>query len=197
MDLTLPVLAGLLRRTLADPRGVARDLVALQLPLPALWLAMALIAALSAILAHLTFTSMMMRMPEGGGFALPSPIATAVVQFGVLAMMSLAVHQIGRRFGGRGTQAGAAVIVIWVQFVLVALQAAQLVALFVLPPVADLLGLAGIALFLWLLTAFVAELHGFRSTGQVFVGVIVSIFAVAFALATVLTLLFGGPPAMG
>ena len=59
---------------------------------------------------------------------------------------------------------------IWLQFIMALLQAVQLVAVLILPLLAALLGLVGLGLFFWLLTGFVAELHGFRSPMQVFAG---------------------------
>ena len=44
-------------------------------------------------------------------------------------------------------------------------------------------------MFLWLLTNFVAVLHGFRSLGMVFVMIVVSAFAVTFVLSIVMSIL--------
>jgi hypothetical protein len=41
---------------------------------------------------------------------------------------------------------------------------------------------------MWLLTNFVAVIHGFRSLGQVFVMILVSLFVLAFVLSILLTL---------
>ncbi|MFN3641878.1 MAG: YIP1 family protein [Gemmobacter sp.] len=192
MDLTLPTLAALVRETLRDPRGTARRLMALDLPPQASWLGAAVIAALSAILAHLTFGVMAAR--QGGPANLPAPVMTAAFQYAVMVMTVLGVHHIGRRFGGRGGFADALLLVVWLQFILVCVQGAQLVALLVLPPVADILSVAGLVLFLWLLTAFVAELHGFASMGRVLGGVIASLFGLALVMAIFLSVILGGPP---
>jgi hypothetical protein len=194
MDLTLPVLMRLVRDTLRDPRGTARGLLAMGLPVPARWIALALIAAISAILAHLAFALSAARAPVESP-PLPSPLMTAALQYAVLVGTAVAVHLIGRRFGGRGTLPDSVLVVVWLQFILVVVQVAQLVALVVLPPLADVFSVAGLVLFLWLLTAFVAELHGFDSLGRVFGGILISLFALAFALALVVTLLFGVAPA--
>lgn len=191
MDLTLPFLAGLVKDTLRDARGTAQRLMRAGVPAQAGWIGAAVIAVVSAILAHVTFGLMAAR--QGGGAALPSPLMTAAFQYVVLVVTVLGVHHIGRRFGGRGSFGNALLLVVWLQFVLVVVQGLQLVALLVLPPVADLLSVAGLVLFLWLLTAFVTELHGFQSLGRVLVGIILSIFGAAMAVAIVLTLLFGGP----
>ena len=190
MDLTLPALASMVRDTLRDPRGMARALMAKGLPPQAAWLGAAVIAALSAILAHLTFGVVAAR--QGQTAPLPAPVMTAAFQYVVLVATVIGVHQIGRRFGGRGGFGDALLLIVWLQFILVCVQAAQLVALLVVPPLADILSMAGLVVFLWLLTAFVAELHGFSSMGRVFAGIIGSLFAAAFVLAILIQILFGG-----
>jgi Na+/H+-dicarboxylate symporter len=62
----------------------------------------------------------------------------------------------------------------------------------VLPPVGAIVNLAGFVIFLWLLTNFIAELHGFRSLLAVFGGIIFGMVLLAFGLAVVLLLLTGG-----
>jgi hypothetical protein len=50
-------------------------------------------------------------------------------------------------------------------------------------------GIAALALFLWLFVNFVAVLHGFPSLLLVFVGIVVSAFAVVFGLSLILALI--------
>ena len=189
MEFSLPVLVSLLRETLTAPRTVARQLMALGLPMSARWMALALIAALSALLGHLTLAIMT------GGMAnlLTGPVTFAVFQYGVLVVTAVLIHQIGAWRGGTGGFADALLLVIWLQFVLLCLQLGQLVAALVLPPLSDIIGILGIGLFFWLLTNFVAELHGFRALGRVFVGIILSFVVVATVLALVFGGLFGPP----
>ncbi|NCM97616.1 MAG: YIP1 family protein, partial [Rhodobacterales bacterium] len=85
----------------------------------------------------------------------------------------------------------ALILVVWLQFVLLGLQAVQLVAYAVAPLLADLIGLATVALFFWLLTNFVAELHGFKSLGLVFVGVLATLVVMVLGLAFGLALFVG------
>jgi hypothetical protein len=51
------------------------------------------------------------------------------------------------------------------------------VTLFVLPPLAGLITIIAIALYIWLLVNFIAVLHGFTSLGMVFVATLMSAFA--------------------
>jgi hypothetical protein len=57
------------------------------------------------------------------------------------------------------------------------------------PMLAGLLGLASIVLFFWLLTHFVALIHGFKSLPSVFIIIIAAIFGVIFGLSLLLALI--------
>jgi len=72
-------------------------------------------------------------------------------------------------------------------------QVLQVVLGFVLPPLADLVGLAGLLLLLWLLTNFVAELHGFASLWSVFFGLVFGAIALFLAAAILLAIFIGAP----
>jgi hypothetical protein len=54
-----------------------------------------------------------------------------------------------------------------------------------------------VVVFLWVLTGFVAELHGFRSMLGVFGMIVVTTFGIAFLIAMLLAMLGVAPPAMG
>ena len=91
--------------------------------------------------------------------------------------------------GGTGSFEETILIVAWLQFVMICLQVVQTGVLLLSTPVAEIFGLLGILLFLWLLTNFVAVLHGFSSLFQVFVMILVSAFGIAFGLSMILTLI--------
>jgi hypothetical protein len=92
--------------------------------------------------------------------------------------------------GGQGGFDGSLALVAWLQFVMVCIQVLQTVALLIAPVIGNLIGLFGLILFLWMLTSFVAVLHGFRSLAQVFVMIIVSTFGLIFLL-SILLMIFG------
>ena len=183
-------LAELLRDSLRDPRGVARTLMLLNLPLNAVWTAAALMAVGSALLTHLGM-GLMMPMDMGGAMVMPSPVFTALSQFIVLLLTAQLAAWLGRMAGGTGRFGAALLLVTWLQFVLLALQLLQLVLMAAIPPLGMLLGYASVVVFFWLLSAFVAELHGFRSTGLTFVGVLLATIAAAFLLALLLFPMMG------
>jgi Yip1 domain len=188
MDLTF---AGLLRQvqlTLQSPRDGARQMMAIDLTLQGRWTALFLMAVLSAIVTSAFFFLVASTIP---GVALPSPWTLAVTQTGVMVLSALLVHRIGVWRGGKGRLADAVILMAWLQFILLCLQVLQMVVLLISPQVSDIIGFAGVAVFFWLLTVFVAEMHGFPSLGRVFLGILVTILAVAFALSMVLVLFVG------
>lgn len=188
--MTATQLAELLRDTLRDPRGVARLLLGMNLPINALWLAAALAAIGSALLTHLSL-GLMMPNETGAMMVMPSPLFTAMSQMVVLVLTAGLAAFLGQRLGGKGSFPSALLLVVWLQFVLLALQVAQLVLMAVIPPLGMMLGYAAVGVFFWLLSAFTAELHGFRSTALTFLGVFLATLVTAFFLALLLFPMMG------
>jgi Yip1 domain len=186
VNLTLQSLVGLTQLTLSDPRRAARSVIGMDLPMPIIWIGVALTSVLAALLVHV---SMVFLPPEDAAFAtmFPGPFQTAALQFGMMVLTAALATQIGQMRGGRGRFAEALMLMVWLQAVMLLAQLAQIVALVILSSsLSALLGLAGIALFLWLLTNFIAELHGFASLGGVFLGVVGAGFGVILALSLIL-----------
>lgn len=196
MDTSFSALLGLVRECVADPRAGARRIILARLPMSARWLALALVVVLSVLLGQLTLR--MMLGPSGMmGTALGGPVQAIVLQGGVLLLMAGAAHQVGRMMGGGGNFPDAVLLIAFLQGVMVLIQMVQIVALMLLPPVAGIFGLVGFAVFLWMLTGFVAEMHGFRSLLGVFGMIFVTAFGLAFLMAILLAMLGITPPEMG
>jgi hypothetical protein len=197
-SLTIP---DMIRETLRDPRAAAKRIMAMDLEAGTLWQGLALVVVLSVIAAQVT--ALLSGAPAGGGAeimlpaVLSSPLLMGFVQGALLVLMVFAVYWIGRTFGGGGRFEDSIALVTWLQFLLVCLQVVQGVATLILPPLAGLIGIAGLVLFFWLLTQFVTVMHGFDSPGMVFAMIVVSMLAIVFALSMVLALigvLFVGEP---
>jgi Yip1 domain len=184
-------IASLARLSVADPRAGARGLLALDVPLPARTAGLLLMAVVSALLMHLGFQILPPADDPVTLFMMASPIRTAVMQWLFLLASVLLIHRIGRAWGGQGSLADTLLVVVWLQVIMLAVQVAQLLTLLIAPPLAALVGLAGMGLFLWLITGFIAELHGFASRGAVLAGLLVSFFALAMVVAIVLALTVG------
>jgi len=188
-------LSGLLqaaRFSVQDPRAGARALLAMGIPMSARWLAFGFVVAGSSAL-----TVVAVRLSPAGSdpmvqTLLASPITLALLQGVVMLVFAQLTFRVGQLAGGKGGFADALLLLTWVQVILMLVQVVQLVLELVLPPAADLLGLAGLILMLWLITHFVAELHGFTSLGAVFAGIIGTVLAAGFAVSLLLVLIAGG-----
>lgn len=190
MDISAPSLLRLVRMTLRSPQDASAALIAANPPLQARWLALMLVVVLSVLLGKVS-----MLMVGGSSMGLPSNIiVSTVLQGGILLLTVALVHRIGRAFGGVGEADDTLLLMIWLQFLMVLLQAVQIVLLVILPPFAGLLGIAGFVLFLWLLSHFVMHVHGFQSLARVFGMIMATFFAVGFALSFLMILLGIAPP---
>jgi hypothetical protein len=181
----------LAKLTLQDPPAATRALIAEGVPMPARTAGLLLVAVLSAFLASLQANLNPQPMDPISAAMLASPFRAAVVQWGFLALSVVLIHQVGRALGGRGAFADALLLVVWLQCLALVLQVLQLVATVISPPLAGFIGLAGFVAFLWLMTHFITELHGFRSRGLVFVGMVLTALAAGTVLGLVVILVVG------
>ena len=124
---------------------------------------------------------------------LANPLLGAAAQLGAMAAVIFLTVQIGRLFGGHGGLWGAAALVVWLNAMLVLVQAGQLVALALLPPLAALLAIAATVWALWAYANFIAELHGFRSPVIVLGATVLTGIMLFFATAMLLAILGTDP----
>ncbi len=194
MELTLANVTGLVRLTLADPRQAARVVMRLPMPLQARWAAVALMAVLSAFLMQGMAALMPPAIgPDGQEVPTITPFFWAgMVGFGMV-MTALLAFAVGRWRGGRGELADAVILVAWLQFIQLLIVVLQLVVLVVLPLLAPVVEVGAVLVFVWLLVNFVAEMHGFRSLGMVFLGIVLTFVAAVFGMTMLLMMLGIGP----
>jgi hypothetical protein len=193
MTLTLNGLVAMAWRTVRNAREGATEVLSLGVPREALWPALALVVTLSILLAQI---ASLLTTGNPGAMMPVGPLAMSFVQLLLLVVMVFAIYWIGRSMGGTGSFEETILLVAWLQFIMVCLQVVQTVALLLLPFVAGIIGLLALGLFLWLLTNFVAVLHGFASLLQVFVMILVSAFGIAFGLSIILTMIGVTMPAV-
>lgn len=188
-------LVNLAQLTLQDPGQAARVLLAEGVPMRARTGGLLLVAVLSALMASLQVGTGGADLDPFSAFMLASPFRAALFQWGFLALSVLLMHRVGRAFGGRGSLADALLVVVWLQIIMLGFQTLQLVVSPVLPPLAGVIGLVSFVVYFWLMSWFIAELHGFASRGRVFLGIILTGLAAGLVLA-VLMILFLGPEAV-
>ena len=181
------------RDTIRAPQEAAQAVLALNLPRNVLWLGLALVITLSTLLASAVL--LMVPMPEAGA-GVPMPVVMGIVQAVFLVLVSLGIAVIGARFGGKGDFDGALALMVWLQAVFLVVQAFQIAAIAIgLSVLADIVSLASIPLFFWLMAQFVTVLHGFSSIWKTFWAIIMFLIAFAFFLSLVVTS-FGLVPMM-
>ena len=188
LDYTLRGLVSAALDTLRNPRAGAARIIAEDLPALVLWTMLVTVVAVSVVLGQGS-----LLLVSGGAVAenpyLANPLVMWGLQCALLFVMVHAIHHIGRAMGGMGVFEDTLALVVWLQFVMACLQVVQTAALFILPPVADIIGVIGLVVFMWLLTQFIAAVHGFTRLGLVFVMIIVSAFGITFLLSIVLSML--------
>lgn len=184
-------LTHVLQLTLQNPRAAARHLLDRQLPLSTIWIALALMAVISAALTGLTILVAPDQIEPNILKMFENPLQVAVLQAMVMVVMAMLALGVGRMFGGSGSFAGALVLIAWSEALLSLLQMGQIVLVLVSRSLAAALGLFGIVLFLWILSNFIAEMHRFASAGKVLLGMIATTIAVAFGMAVVTVALVG------
>ncbi|MGL5361846.1 MAG: YIP1 family protein [Paracoccaceae bacterium] len=191
IDGTLTGLLLAARYTVQDPRAAARALMTMNPSATVRWMAFGL-----AITGSTVLTVLMVQLLPGGAEpeimrVLANPIALSLTQGVVMLIAVQLMYHVGRLAGGQGGFADALLLMSWMQIILLMVQIVQLLLELVSPPAAGVLGLFGFGLMLWLITHFVAELHGFTSLGAVFAGIIGTTIAAAFAVALLLVSLVG------
>ena len=195
MDTSFSSLAALVRETLRDPKTVGKQVKALDLPMGARWEAFALVVIVSAIVGQFSILAMTGALVAPG--PLGTPVQSVLIQGGALLIVVQAIHHVGRLMGGTGDFGAALTLATWLQCVMILFQVIQVITLVILPPLAGIIGVAAMVVFFWLLTNFLAVLHGFTSLGRVFAMIIATAFALAFVLVFFMTLLGVEPPAQG
>jgi hypothetical protein len=85
----------------------------------------------------------------------------------------LGSYHLCRLAGGLGKFGDIVIVIAWLELLLVAVQAVDVVFLIILPPLAGILPFFAVILALWIMSNFLAEAHGFGSPWPVLGGIIV------------------------
>ncbi|MFW2542661.1 YIP1 family protein [Primorskyibacter sp. 2E107] len=186
-------LDGLLRlgvQTLSAPREVARLLLSLRLPNEALVLGFALTVVANALLFSISL--LMAPMPETFEL-LSNPLALMAMRAVMLITMIAALTGIGRLFGGQASIADIAVLMIWLQVLGLAAQAALTLLAPLAGNIATLLAFAASAIGAYIATAFIDEAHELNSAIKAVLVLILGVIAAAVGLSILLSLLGFSP----
>lgn len=180
-------IARLIPLSLQAPGQAARRLLALNVPMNVVWLGFGLVVVLGAGLSYLTTAILALSGGQPSGpTAQVSPMGFAIIQAVSTLVLAAAATFGGRIFGGKGSFGQGLLLAVWIEFLLAILQGLQFVVAIFAPPLALMLGFAAVAIFLWVLTHFVAALHGFASLGKTFGGVTGGFLLAGFVLFLIL-----------
>jgi len=188
MKLEWGYLFGMALQTVPEPRKVAREIQALQVPRAVLWQVLALLlvaATFLGVLASILFPV----DPEVAESFVADPIATGIAQAVLAVGMVFAIYWIGGKLGGTGSFDQALLSVIWLQFVLLVIELGIVFLGVFAPGMALLLWVMGLVMTFWILSHFIAEMHGFRSAGAVFLGILLVLLVLAVVLSIVFSFL--------
>lgn len=174
----------LVRLTFRDPEAAAGQLMGLGLPMQARWMALLLAVSVSALMSF--GVSSLFPAPDGSDAPLLSlvrqPIALAGMQLGAIVIGAGLMTSVGRMFGGTGGFPDALLLAVWIEVVLLIIQAVQILLTLVLPPFAGIMGILAIALFFWLTVRFAKALHGFESVLKVLLAMFGTLLIAGFVL---------------
>lgn len=185
----------LLALTLRSPAAAAEILVGLNLSRAVLWQAMALVTIVSVLIVAISPGP----MPEAGAVAGPEPVlltpfAYAAILGASLVMLVFALHYTGQAIGGTGGFGATLTLVVWLEVLATAIRVVQAVVLLVVPPLAGVVSLVGLAVLFWTLVNFVNVLHGFQSLGRALLALLLAVVGISLGLALILSLIGAGLP---
>lgn len=173
----------LIRLTFREPEQAAHWLMAQGWPMSVRWMALALAVSVSGLLAWVSM-QIYGGAEEGqpGLLAGQQPLVLAGLQFAAVVVGASLMASVGRMFGGHGRFEDALLLAVWIEAILLMVQAVQVVLSIILPPFAAILGILSIALFLWLTVQFTKALHGFTSAPKILLVMFATLLALGFVL---------------
>lgn len=180
--------------TVRAPDQAATTVMALPLSRRDIWLAVIAVAALNAVFGGLI--DLIAPTPPEAAEAFPmlvvSPLAQALIIGGLLVLLAHVLTWVGRVMGGQGSIDDMMKLMVWMQFVAMALQAANLVILLALPPLGSLLVLVIVIVMLRVLLGFIKTGHGFETMGNAALVLFASFIGMILGLSFLLVLIGAG-----
>ena len=180
-------MAKLIKRTLVDPRGAARQIIDLNLPTAVLWNALLLVVIMSVLL---TYGTVMLAGHEALILQMAgSPLVFALFMAAQMVMLIFAMFWTGKVIGGKGSLAAFAALIAWIQTLWLLAQVIQSVLMVFAPTSSALIGVISVFYGLWILVHFIAEAHEFptwvKGAGVMVMSVIGVVLGVSFLLSII------------
>ncbi|MEJ2018554.1 MAG: Yip1 family protein [Maritimibacter sp.] len=186
MKLEWGYLVGMALQTVVEPRKIAREVQAISLPRTTLW------EVLILLLVGATFLAVIdgIILPVDPAMVISplqvDPLMMGVAQGSTTIFLVFAIYWVGRAVGGTGSFDQALLTVIWAQFVGLILQLGVVFFDVFAPGFSVLLAILTVVMNFWILSHFIAEMHGFRSAAMVFAGILVTSVLAIFGVSIVI-----------
>jgi len=177
----------LLRLSVVDPAEGGRQLLALDPPLAVRWMLLVATVLGSVVLLY---SGPVLTGDLGG---LPSPFGFVATQGVMNVVVVTLIAFVGRGFGGTGRFGDALWLMGWLQTLTAGLLIVQIAAMLVLPSLGLPIGVASVALSIWVLVGYVCAVHGFKSRVLVLISGVMTFVVISFALSLILLFLGYGP----
>lgn len=184
--MTFGSLVSLAVAAIRNPRETANTVLSIGFPTAALLPAFLLVVVLSVLLTVLG--EVLGAQPTDAG-AFP-PLAVAALLGALLGAYILGLYRTGRAMGGNGSLAETALLMVFLQFILLLAQVIELLLWVAAPPLAGVFVIAVAVVAFWININFVDVLHGFGSLLKSF-GLIIMV-SLGIALIVMLLLSFSG-----
>lgn len=168
--------------SLRDPGRAMAALRALAPAMSIRWMALALAVTLSTLLAGLARILFPVSVENPVSQLIAQPLTLAGLQFFGMVVAAMLMAGVGRAFRGHGTFSDALLVVAWIEILLVAVQALQVLLALLLPATSVLMSLVAFGLLIYLSLQFTKALHGFQNTFLVLLGFVGTVFAFAMIL---------------
>lgn len=182
--------------TVRDPRAGAAQVLALQLPAQALWIALTLVSVVtSGVVAALVQAA---PMPEGDLGRLiqaspvyNSPLIFAIMQWGRAVLSVFMLFWVGRALGGRGEVVDVLSVVTLLQVISFILVAGFTLLGMVIPFVSSLGLLVFFVWWIWAVSNALDVAHGFENPLKAFGVMVVSVLGVLLGLSIFMGIIGG------
>lgn len=187
MNADIRLLFDLILRTFVDPRGVAQQLTSRRYDRGTLWSMCLLVIVLSVLFIALG-SALFPSVPQAG-IPVVTPMSLGVILGSVLIILVFCIYFTGRALGGTGHFQETLLLMIWHQAVSIALQALQIIVMFIAPVLGGMVSVIGLGFMIFILLHFINVLHGFDSLAKALATLLVALLGMAIGLSIILTLI--------
>ncbi|MEM7597470.1 MAG: YIP1 family protein [Pseudomonadota bacterium] len=192
--MTFDTFKSLFRTTLTDPRRGGRDVIALNLPMQGLWIALMLMAVILSLLVSALFQISPIPEDELGQIirsspAFQSPILFALINWVQSVITVYVLHFVSRMVGGEGEVRDMLSVMIWLQVMTLVLAVVFTLVSLIIPAIGALCMLVAFFWGLWAVVAFVDAAADFDSMFRALGVCIAGFLAFSFLMTIVASLL--------